>query len=148
MILASVVGLINVFSIFNSNIYTDDKSSYIKEYFDNTEYSDVAIIITAQSILETGWFKSSQHNKKRNLFSIKDFKDHRCKNKPIHCLKVYRTFDHSILDMCEYLSRKNYSTSPENYYKDLVKKGYAEDPDYVKKLKYIVKLLIIKRGMR
>lgn len=86
-------------------------------------------IVYAQAILETGHFKSNVCKKYNNLFGLYDSKN-----------KRYYKFDHwsdSIIGYLNYIQYKY--TPPQDYYDFLEEIGYAEDPEYVNKLKRIVK---------
>ncbi len=142
MIKYAIANLLILFLLFPNIIHgfkIHNKAKLIYDYFQKTEYKNVAMIIASQAILETGHFKSSKHNELNNYFSIKDWKDNRCKMKPIYCMKRYKNIKESIIDMHNYISRKKYRTSPLTYYNDLVKNGYAQDPLYVQKIKSVVK---------
>ena len=84
-------------------------------------------IVLAQAILETGWFKSDNCVKNNNLFGLYDSKN-----------KRYYKFKHWTCSVEAYKSKFQYKYKTGNYYDFLQKKGYAEDPDYVKKVKNIV----------
>lgn len=116
-----------------------NEAYYVYQFFRNTEYRNVADIITSQGILESFWFKSKKHKEFNNYFSIKDWKDYRCAKRPIYCLKKYKSLKHSCEGMLSYIKNKRYSTTRNNYYIDLKRKKYAQDPLYVKKLKSITK---------
>jgi flagellum-specific peptidoglycan hydrolase FlgJ len=94
-------------------------------YF-GVEYPD---IIVAQSILETGHYHSDNCIKYNNLFGLYNSKRGQ-----------YYKFDawwKSVIayrDMIQYKLREN-----EDYYKFLTRIGYAEDPEYINKVKSIVK---------
>lgn len=129
MIVSSIILLLLTFS---------SESDFIKEYFDKTEYRNVANVIVAISRLETGHYKSKAHISRNNYFSYKDFKHPECRSKPIYCLKTYRTIEESCKDLLEYLRRKDYSTSSaEDFYRDLVRNRYAEDENYINILRKI-----------
>lgn len=86
-------------------------------------------IVVAQSILETGYYHSDNCVKHNNLFGLYNSKR-----------KQYYKFDKwwkSVIayrDMIQYRLREN-----EDYYKFLTRIGYAEDPQYIVKVKGIVK---------
>lgn len=86
-------------------------------------------IVVAQSILETGHYHSDNCVKYNNLFGL--YNSRRAQ---------YYKFDKwwkSVLayrDMIQYRLREN-----EDYYKFLTRIGYAEDPQYIIKVKGIVK---------
>ena len=86
-------------------------------------------IVVAQSILETGHYHSDNCVKYNNLFGL--YNSRRAQ---------YYKFDKwwkSVIayrDMIQYRLREN-----EDYYKFLTRIGYAEDPQYIVKVKGIVK---------
>lgn len=85
-------------------------------------------IVYAQALLETGHFKSVGCLKHHNLFGLYNSK-----------AKRYCRFNHwteSIIAYKEWI-QKRYKP-PEDYYRFLQRIGYAEDPQYVYKLKQIV----------
>lgn len=85
-------------------------------------------IVYAQAVLETGHFKSDLCLNGNNLFGLYNSKKHR-----------YHTFDHWTESVVAYLDYVQYRYKPPNdYYKFLSNIGYAEDPNYINKLKGIV----------
>ena len=97
---------------------------------DALEYYDIhhPNIVYAQALLETGHFKSEGCLKHNNLFGLYDNK-----------AKRYYKFNHwteSVIAYKEWI-QKRYKP-PEDYYRFLQRIGYAEDPQYVYKLKQIV----------
>jgi flagellum-specific peptidoglycan hydrolase FlgJ len=85
-------------------------------------------IVYAQAVLETGHFKSDLCLNGNNLFGLYNSKKHR-----------YYTFDHWTESVVAYLDYVQYRYKPPNdYYKFLSDIGYAEDPNYINKLKGIV----------
>ena len=94
------------------------------EYF-GLKHSD---IVVAQSILETGNYNSVNCTKNHNLFGLYNSRRGQ-----------YYKFDKwwkSVIayrDMIQYRLKEN-----EDYYKFLNRIGYAEDPEYISKVKEIV----------
>lgn len=85
-------------------------------------------IVYAQAVLETGHFKSKVCLKYNNLFGLYNSKE-----------KRYCKFKHWTESVVAYLDYVQYRYKPPNdYYKFLSDIGYAEDPDYINKLKGIV----------
>ena len=86
-------------------------------------------IVYAQAILETGHFKSMGCIKDNNLFGLYNSKANR-----------YCRFNHwteSVIAYKEWIQRRY--KPPENYYKFLMRIRYASHPQYIPKLKQIVK---------
>lgn len=89
---------------------------------------DFPEIVTAQAILETGHFKSYACLQQNNLFGLRDNKG------------TYMSFPHwtdAVAAYKKYIQRYNHPV-PEDYYAYLQELGYAEDPQYIYKLKQIV----------
>ena len=90
-------------------------------------------IVYAQAVLETGHFKSDLCLNGNNLFGLYDSKNHR-----------YYTFDHwkdcviAYKEMVQYKYKGDNDKPPNDYYKFLSDIGYAEDAQYIQKLKDIV----------
>lgn len=100
------------------------------EYY---EISNIDVVI-AQSILETGHFKSENCVKHNNLFGLYNSRR-----------KQYFKFDHWSDCIKAYKEKIQYKHKPnENYYAFLKRIGYAEDPEYINKLKGIIKRYNIK----
>ena len=94
------------------------------DYYD-VEYPN---IVYAQAILETGHFKSKVYREYNNLFGLYNSKT-----------KSYYKFDHWSESVVAYLDFiQNKYKPPNDYYKFLLDIGYAEDPEYINKLKRIV----------
>ena len=85
-------------------------------------------IVYAQAILETGHFRSRVCREYNNLFGLYNSRT-----------KDYYKFDHWSESVVAYLNFIQYRyKSPNDYYKFLSDIGYAEDPEYINKLKRIV----------
>lgn len=86
-------------------------------------------IVYAQAILETGHFRSKVCREYNNLFGLYNSRS-----------KDYYKFNHWSESVVAYLNYIQYRYKPPNdYYKFLEEIGYAEDPQYITKLKNIVK---------
>ena len=94
------------------------------EYY-NIQHSD---IVVAQSILETGHYRSENCKVNNNLFGLFN------SNK-----KEYFKFDHWTSSVKAYKDMIQYRYKEGDYYEWLQKLGYAEDPQYITKVKGIVK---------
>lgn len=85
-------------------------------------------VVYAQAILETGHFRSKVYRECNNLFGLYNSRT-----------KSYYKFDHWSESVVAYLDFIQYKYKPPNdYYKFLSDIGYAEDPEYINKLKRIV----------
>lgn len=85
-------------------------------------------VVYAQAVLETGHFKSDLCINGNNLFGLYNSRK-----------KRYYTFDHWTESVEAYIDFVQYKYKPPNdYYKFLDNIGYAEDPEYINKLKRIV----------
>lgn len=84
-----------------------------------------ARIVLAQSKLETGEYTSKLCKTHNNIFGLRKGKSYRKYENYVSCIKDYKR--------C-ISSRYNGG----DYYKFLEKLGYAEDPEYTKKLKNLV----------
>lgn len=86
-------------------------------------------IVYAQAVLETGHFKSDLCINSNNLFGLYNSKEGK-----------YYYFNHWSESVEAYINFIQYRYKPPNdYYKFLEEIGYAEDPNYVSKVKNIVK---------
>ena len=86
-------------------------------------------IVYAKAILETGHLRSKVREEYNNLFG------------PYNSYKGdHYKFDHWSEGVVTYLNYIQYRYKPpDDHYQFLIKIGYAEDPQYVEKLKNIVK---------
>lgn len=88
---------------------------------------DFPKIVQAQAILETGHFKSYACLQQNNLFGLRNGDG------------TYMSFDHWTNAVASYKKFiQKYDPPPNDYYKYLQGLGYAEDPNYIIKLKQIV----------
>lgn len=85
-------------------------------------------IVYAQAILETGHFRSKVYRECNNLFGLYNSRT-----------KSYYKFNHWSESVVAYLDfiQDRYKP-PDDYYKFLSDIGYAEDPEYINKLKRTV----------
>lgn len=103
----------------------DDDLMAVLEYY-NVKHKN---IVYAQAILETGHFRSKVCREYNNLFGLYN-----------SSTKDYYKFNHWSESVVAYLNYIQYRYKPpDDYYQFLIKIGYAEDPQYVEKLKNIVK---------
>lgn len=94
------------------------------EYFE-LKYSE---IVVAQSILETGHYNSNNCIKHNNLFGLYNSKS-----------EQYYKFDKWWKSVIAYRDMIQYRYKDGDYYEWLQKIGYAEDPNYINKVKGIIK---------
>ena len=84
-------------------------------------------IVTAQSILETGNYRSEICKNKNNLFGLYNSRK-----------KEYYSFEHWTESVKAYHNLIQYRYKDGDYYEWLDKIGYAEDSIYVIKVKEVV----------
>lgn len=88
-------------------------------------------IVYAQAVLETGWFTSNLCINYHNLFGLYNSKK----------LQYYK-FNHWTESLVAYVKFVQYKYNPtEDYYDFLTRIGYAEDKDYISKVKNITNRL-------
>lgn len=88
-------------------------------------------IVYAQAVLETGWFTSNLCLNSHNLFGLYNSKK-----------SQYYKFNHWTESVVAYVKFVQYKYNPtENYYDFLTRIGYAEDKDYISKVKNITNKL-------
>lgn len=115
----------------------------IYEFFRATEYRDVADIITAMSILETGWYRSEFHSDRKNYFSTKRQPNGvDCTGDEKECFTTHKSLEAS----CQYalkgvFRKRGYRTDRDGFMDDLIRHGYATDPLYVKKVQGVLRTL-------
>jgi len=119
-----------------------DTAKYIYKYFSATEFKEAAAIITSQTILETGWYRSDIHNEYNNYFSVKRRWTKECNEKPILCMKKFGSLKEQLDYMYRYFVRKGYSIGKDGFFKSLTEKGYAEDPEYNNKVSSVIRSLV------
>ena len=83
-------------------------------------------IVVAQSILETGYYKSYGCTRDKNLFGLYDSKNRR-----------FFKFDTWQESVKAYKTKVQYKYKSGDYYSFLEQIGYAEDSTYVEKVKLI-----------
>lgn len=97
-------------------------------------------IVLAQAILETGWFRSHACRRKNNLFGLTNPKTGK-----------YFEFGHWTESVKAYYSKVQYKYKGGDYLLWLRKIGYAEDPNYVRSVIKVLKMLSVtarKRGTK
>lgn len=96
-------------------------------------------IVYAQSLVETGGFKSTIFRDNHNLFGMKQARV-RCNiaqdTKKGHA--YYNHWTESVIDYALYQTSYMYKIKSEDQYFAHLSKSYAEDPNYVSKLKAII----------
>lgn len=123
---------VNTMSI-ESNAKVQDTSFLYKELNDSIlylalEYYDIKHprIVLAQAKLETGNYTSGHCKKGNNLFGLYNSKK-----------KEYFKFSHWRYSIEAYKNMIEYKYKDGSYYDFLHKLGYAEDPNYISKVKQI-----------
>lgn len=87
-------------------------------------------IVLAQAILETGWFRSSLCRDRNNLFGLTNPRTGK-----------YFEFGHWTESVRAYYTKVQYKYKGGNYLLWLRKIGYAEDPNYVRSVIKVLKML-------
>jgi flagellum-specific peptidoglycan hydrolase FlgJ len=116
----SILLTITTLSLSSQTIYEVD--SVLKEY--GVKHSD---IVLKQSILETGWYKSRLCKEYKNIFGFW-YKDDFLK---------FDCWEDSVAYYARWQARHFDDECCDDYYDFLVRRGYAEDPKYIDKLKSI-----------
>lgn len=117
--------------------FTDSVKQFIE--FMNLDYPD---IVYAQSILESGHFRSDLFINNGNIFGMKEAM---VRNSVALGTKngyaYYKNWQHSIIDYALYQATY-YHTSTRKLtrqeYLEKLARSYAKDPDYIKKLNNII----------
>lgn len=114
--------------VWRSNPFMLNEESLYKELV--SQEVDYPTIVLAQALLETGKFTSHGCLVRNNLFGLRRLDG------------SYMEFPHWTYSVAAYKKYiQKYSIPPEDYYQFLQNLGYAEDPDYITKLKQIVNKL-------
>lgn len=87
-------------------------------------------IVIAQSLIETGYYTSRVCLEKNDLFGLRRPKD-----------STYHEFDNWEDSVKAYRDYVQYKYKGGDYYQFLRRIGYAEDPDYVNKVRQIARTL-------
>jgi len=121
-------------SFFNTDIARAVDENYTQLTYENVYRMCIYYglehpeIVVAQSILETGHYKSSQCINNNNLFGLYDSNANK-----------YFEFSHWTKSIMAYKDMVQYRYEGGDYYKFLNNIGYATDVKYTKKVKDIVK---------
>lgn len=149
------IGLLGIISGCYEKLSTEEKTDDIELYHheDNlsqTMYDSVLnfnyqirvqhpLVVTAQAILETGNFASKVFKENNNLYGMT-----LAKSRPTLAIgvrngyAVYRTWQESAIDYALWQSSFARNLSEEDYYL-ILKRLYAEDEEYVNKVKNVLK---------
>lgn len=114
--------------VYRPHFYNKTPKEGLKEAL---TYYDIKFpeIVYAQAVLETGNFKSVLCTEDNNLFGLYNSRK-----------REYHRFSHwteSIEAYAQYIQKRY--RPPEDYYRFLQRIGYAEDKQYISKLKKVVK---------
>ena len=116
--------------MLSTTVYTQTKEEVYKELV--KQGVKCPEIVLAQSILETGWYKCTDCSRDvNNIFGLWNSRK-----------QEYFSYDKWQDSVGGYLRGIQYKYKEENYnnyYEFLEKLGYAEDPNYIDKLKKLVK---------
>ena len=123
----------SIVSIFTSDLEFNKENLMIVIKSCGIRYPD---IVMSQSILETGSFRSSIFKEANNLFGMK-----LARSRPTTAIGEYSghaMYDHwtqSVMDYALYQSAYLRKLKTREQYYDYLSQNYAEDPNYVTKLK-------------
>lgn len=96
-------------------------------------------IVYAQAVLETGNFKSKIFNTNNNLFGMKEATKRPTLAKGTELEHAYYdNWRESVIDYALYQARYLNSIKTEDQYYEYLEANYAEDPEYLFKIKNIV----------
>ena len=99
-------------------------------------------IVYAQAVLETGNFKSKIFNTNNNLFGMKEATKRPTLAKGTELEHAYYdTWKESVIDYALYQARYLSSIRSEAQYFEYLEANYAEDPEYINKIKNITNRL-------
>lgn len=131
-----VTGETKMLVLEEHNEFSEEKlDAYLKEI--NIKFPD---IVKAQATLETGYFKSEIFLVNHNLFGMKV-----AKLRPTTALgenrghAYYDNWKQSVIDYAFYQSSYLRQAKTEEEYLGYLKISYAEDPNYINKLKKLIK---------
>lgn len=119
----------------NNSEFMKNQEANIRTMFAACEYYGIKYprIVTAQAVLESNNFKSKLFKEYNNPFGLYNSKT-----------KSYFKFKHWTDAIVAYKNMIQYRLKDgEDYYKFLLRIKYAEDPDYINKVRYIESTLEI-----
>lgn len=120
MLTVLLTGFLSLQPINSTQTFVDSVWSYILQC--EIQHPEV---VMRQAVHETGWFKAEFLMKKNNLFAF------RYKNKYI----TFENWKSSVEYYKRWQDRHFVDSKYKDYYQFLIKRGYAEDPNYVTRLK-------------
>lgn len=96
-------------------------------------------IVMAQSIIETGHWTSKVFRSNNNLFGMKQaYRRVNTAKGTQHNHAFYESWEESVYDYAFYQCRYLSSINNEDEYFQYLSKSYAEDPNYITKLKNVI----------
>lgn len=96
-------------------------------------------IVMAQSIIETGYWTSNIFKKNNNLFGMKQaYRRVNTAKGTQHNHAFYESWEESVYDYAFYQCRYLSGITNEDDYFQYLSKSYAEDPNYIKRLKDVI----------
>jgi len=122
--------------IKDHNKFSEDK---LVEYIQQLNFRFPHIIL-AQSKLESNYYKSGIFVENHNLFGMKEARIRANISQGTNRGHAYyNDWKESVMDYALYYSTYLYQLKTEDQYFDYLKQYYAEDPNYVPKLKSLIK---------
>jgi uncharacterized FlgJ-related protein len=118
---------------FNDSVFID----YLRSI--NIKFPE---IVYAQAVLETGNFKSKIFNTNNNLFGMKEATKRPTMAKGTELEHAYYdNWKESVIDYALYQARYLSSIRSESQYYEYLEANYAEDPEYINKIKNVTNRL-------
>jgi len=158
--LAVITALITFLVTYNLNqenaikyITEETKAIIIKENDRKNDFSEARLkeyvlelsikfphIVLAQSQIESGYYKSHIFLENNNLFGMKEAKQRPTTNKGTENNHAYYdNWKESVVDYALYQSNYLSKLKTEEEYLQYLSQNYAEDPNYVSKIRLILK---------
>ena len=142
-----LIGLVIAFLSFRTLRKSNPKQT-ITRVLRGTKYEPYTCWIIQQSAHETGYWKSKIFNDFNNGFGMgvprirKSLRIDKYLASNGEVFSVYRNFEDSVKDhllYAEYFNMPTNFNNPQQFVNFLESKGYAEDPDYAKKVLSLIK---------
>ena len=148
-----IINIILLILLINVSFAWQSQSRQVYNFYINTEYRDVADIITAMSILESDWYKHPEHKCRNNFLGIRRGKNKKslsCNNMP--CKKsfcrmhIFSTYKEGLQHVLGHFRQHKFQTDRAGFLEDI--KKYSKDHKYKYKILKIVRRIKMPRIVR